>query len=220
MLTIQSKIIVYVFILIANINLPTKLHCQINASINFTNIQNKYLFNSYDFNFFCQSNDIVDSTSSNSLFLDIGLGRAPKIFEGKGTSAGIFIYYSIKNYVFSLRSMGNMEYFLKAGPKPVEVYSDLSLLWGYKLLSNRYHSIIPLIGAGKATSIKRGKLLSEFSVDAKHETLTESTIGMSLGIKFQVHTKHTAYSLYVFSSVNSIQSYYGVLFCFGLGRIY
>ena len=48
MLTIQSKIIVYLFILIASINLPTKLHCQIKVNRNFTNIQNKDLFNSYN----------------------------------------------------------------------------------------------------------------------------------------------------------------------------
>ena len=218
MLTIQSKIIVYLFILIASINLPTKLHCQIKVNRNFTNIQNKDLFNSYNLNFFYQSIDSLKSGSSYSLFLDIGLGRAPKIFEGKGTSAGIFIYFSVNKNTFSLRSLGNMEYFLKAGPEPVEVYSDLSLLLGYKLFSDKNQSIIPMIGAGKVTSIKRGKLLDELSVNAKCEKLKESTIGMSLGIKFQVNTEYTAYSLYVFSNVNSIQSYYGILFCFGLGK--
>ncbi len=215
---IHSKhiIIVYSFILIASINLPTKLHSQIKVDKICAEIQKKDISN---FNFFYQSNDTMNSGSSNSLFFDIGLGKALKIFESKGTSAGIFIYYSRKNNTFSIRSIGNMEYFLKAGPEPVEAYSDLSLLWGYKLLTNKNYSIIPLIGVGKASSTKRGKLLDEFLVNAKHEKIRDYTIGMALGIKFQFNMKYTAYSLNIFSNFNSIQSYYGILFCFGLGKI-
>jgi hypothetical protein len=165
-------------------------------------------------------NDAKNSVSLTSLFLDLGIGNAPCLFNSKGTSAGIFIYYMKKNNILSFRTLGNMEYFIRAGPEPVESYSDLSILWGHKLISNKYNSIVPLIGAGKVTSIKRGKLLDENSVDAKHEKLKEHTIGISLGIKFQVNTKHTGYSLYLFSNINSIRSYYGALFCFGLGKFY
>lgn len=165
-------------------------------------------------------NNAQNSVSPTSLFIDFGIGRAPGLFNGKGTSAGIFIYYMRIKNVVSFRTLGNMEYFMRAGPEPVESYSDLSLLWGYKLFGNRYNSIIPLIGAGKVTSIKRGKLLDNYSVDAKHEKLKNNTIGISLGIKFQVNTKHTGYSLYLFSNLNSIKSYCGVLFCFGLGKFY
>ena len=77
-----------------------------------------------------------------------------------------------------------------------------------------------MIGAGKVTSIKRGKLVDEYSVDAKHEKLKKNTIGISWGIKFQVNTKHTGYSLYLFSNINSIKLYYGALFCFGLGKYF
>ena len=102
----------------------------------------------------------------------------------------------------------------------MESYSDLSILWGHKLFSQKYRSIIPMIGAGKVTSIKRGKLVDEYSVDAKHEKLKKNTIGISWGIKFQVNTKHTGYSLYLFSNINSIKLYYGALFCFGLGKYF
>jgi len=165
-------------------------------------------------------NDAQNLGSPSSLFLDFGIGKAPKLFKGKGTSAGFFLNFSKRKNTISIRTLGNMEYIFRAGPEPVESYSDLSILWGHKLISNKYNSIVPLIGAGKITSIKRGKLLDENSVDAKHEKLKDHTIGISLGIKFQVNTKHTGYSLYLFSNINSIKSYYGSLFCFGLGKFY
>lgn len=217
----KNKIILYFFVLLVSTNLSAKSYFQLKVNKNFTNCKNKYLIkNSYNLNYNNRSNNTKNIVSSNSFFVDIGLGRTPVLFDGNGTSVGIFVYYSRKNNTFSVRSLATLEYFMKAGPEPVEVYSDLSLLWGYKFFSSKFHSIIPLIGAGKVTSIKKGKLLDEFSVNAKHEKLKENTFGISLGIKFLINTKYTAYSLYLFTDINSIKSYYGILLCFGLGKLY
>lgn len=168
-----------------------------------------------------QNKDQSKKTASfNSLTIDIGFGKAFKLFDKRETSAGLFIYYSRKNITFSIRSLGNMEYFLKAGPDPVESYSDLSLLLGYNLLKNEHYDIIPLIGVGKVRSVIRGKLENDWSVDAKHEKLVDNVLGFSSGIKFQVNSKYSSIGLYYFSNMNEKKSYHGILFCFGLGRFY
>ncbi len=160
----------------------------------------------------------VTKSGSDAIFFDIGFGKSPNLFNGKGTSLAVFAYFSKNNHLFSARSLGNVEYFLKAGPEPIESYSDLSLLWGYKVVHNRNKTFAPLIGLANVTTIKRGKLLDEYAVNAKHEKLKEKAMGFSAGIKFQLNTKYTGYSFYFFSNYNRIKSYYGILICLGFGK--
>jgi hypothetical protein len=168
----------------------------------------------------CSCEDNKNSRSIISFSIDLGFGKAAKLFDSRETSVGLFVNFSRKNVTLSIRSLGNMEYIMTAGPSPVESYSDLSLLLGYKVLSDLHNTIEPLIGIGKVTSVKRGKQLEIMSVDANHEKLVDTVLGVSFGVKFQVNTKYSALGFYCFSNINKIKSYYGILFYVGLGKFY
>ena len=160
-----------------------------------------------------------DNKAFKSASLDFGMGKCPNLFNGdSGTSIGLFLYYSYNKCAYSLRLLSNLEYIMRAGQYPVESYSDISLMWGYKIVGSQFNGIIPMIGFSRVESIKRGKILDTFSVDAIHEKVINNTFGLSLGMRFLANTKHCGYSCYLFSNINSLKSYYGFTFCFGLGK--
>lgn len=159
--------------------------------------------------------------SFKAISFDFGFGKSPDLFNGNsGTSMGAFIYYSINKNTLSVRSLGCFEYVMRAGASPVESYSDLSLMWGYKILGSKFNGLIPMFGVGSVESIKRGKSLGLLTVDAKHEKIKENTYGFSFGIRLLANSKHFGYSCYLFSNTNNLKSYYGFIFCFGIGKFY
>ena len=160
-----------------------------------------------------------DSLPAHSLFFEICSGTAFNLFEKQGTTLAAFVYYSHHKHYFSLRALSNMQFFLKDTSTPVEQYNDVSLLWGYKLIGDRYVSIIPFGGVGRVTHITRGEKIGGLETDT-YETVKKRTGGLSTGLKFMVSPKYFGLGVTFFSNINSIQNYYGALFCFSFGKFY